>query len=134
MHSNSSGVATDLENGLSLEEVRRRTIKHGYNEIPEKRESLTILFAKRFWGITPWMLEITMALTWLLGKRLEFYVVLGLLLFNAILGFIQEQRANSALELLRQKLSIGARCGGYLFRSGSSSALRCVQKRDDDSL
>jgi H+-transporting ATPase len=109
MDSNSGDIATDLENGLSLEEVRQGTIKHGYNEIPEKRESLTILFVKKFWGITPWMLEITMVLTWFLGKHLEFYLVSGLLLFNAILGFIQEQRANSALELLKQKLSIGAR-------------------------
>ncbi len=55
------------------------------------------------------MLEVTMVLTWFLGKHVEFYLILGLLLFNAMLGFIQEERANAALELLKQKLSINAR-------------------------
>ena len=36
-------------------------------------------------------------------------MVVGLLVFNAILGFTQEERANAALELLKQKLKIGAR-------------------------
>ena len=102
-------IRTDLDNGLSTEEVRQRTIKFGYNEVPERRENQVLLFAKKFWGITPWMLEATMALTWFLGKHLEFYLVTGLLFFNAALGFMQETRANSALELLKQRLSINAR-------------------------
>ena len=55
------------------------------------------------------MLEITIALEWALGKYFEMYVVMGLLVFNAILGFLQEERANSALELLKEKLKINAR-------------------------
>ena len=55
------------------------------------------------------MLEITILLEWFLGKYFEMYVVMGLLIFNAALGFFQDERANSALELLRQKLKINAR-------------------------
>jgi H+-transporting ATPase len=99
----------DLERGLSLEEVRKRLREYGYNEVPEKRVSTMIGFVKKFWGITPWMLEITIALEWILGKYFEMGVVVGLLVFNAILGFIQEERANSALELLKEKLRINAR-------------------------
>ena len=109
MDGGSADIATDLENGLSLDEVRQRTIRYGYNEVPEKKANRVFLFAKKFWGITPWMLEVTMVLTWFLGKHLEFYLVMGLLFFNAALGFIQEARANAALELLKQKLSINAR-------------------------
>lgn len=55
------------------------------------------------------MLEATIVLEWATGKYLEMYIVLGLLLFNATLGFFQEERANSALELLKQRLRINAR-------------------------
>jgi H+-transporting ATPase len=99
----------DLEKGLNSEEVRKRIDEYGYNEVPEKKASPTIRFVKKFWGITPWMLEITIGLEWALGKYFEMYVVVGLLVFNAILGFIQEERANSALELLKEKLKISAR-------------------------
>ncbi len=86
-----------IERGLTTEEVQKRLREYGYNEVPEKRVSSTVRFIKKFWGITPWMLEITIGLEWVLGKYLEMVVVLGLLIFNAVIGSIQEERANSAL-------------------------------------
>jgi H+-transporting ATPase len=97
------------EKGLTLEEVQKRIKEYGYNEIPEQKANIIIGFAKKFWSITPWMLEITIGLEWVLGKPFEAYIVMGLLVFNAILGFFQEGRANAALELLKQKLRINAR-------------------------
>lgn len=102
-------MSTDLERGLSSEEVQKKLREYGYNEVPERRENLTIRFLKKFWGITPWMLEITVALTWLLGKYLETAVITALLLFNGILGFLQEEKANSAVALLKQRLKVNAR-------------------------
>jgi H+-transporting ATPase len=99
----------DWEKGLTSEEAQKRIGEYGYNEVPEKRVSRTIRFIKKFWGLTPWMLEITIGLEWALGKYFEMYVVMGLLVFNAVLGFFQEERANSALELLKEKLRINAR-------------------------
>jgi H+-transporting ATPase len=99
----------DLERGLTSEEAQKRIGEYGYNEVPDKRASGTIQFVKKFWGITPWMLEITIGLEWALGKYFEMYVVMGLLVFNAVLGFFQEERANSALQLLKEKLKINAR-------------------------
>lgn len=55
------------------------------------------------------MLEITIVLTWLLERYLEAYIVIGLLLFNAALSFFQEEKANSALEFLKQNLHVKAR-------------------------
>jgi H+-transporting ATPase len=99
----------DAETGLRSEEAQKRLGEYGYNEVPEKRVSGAARFVKKFWGLTPWMLEITIGLEWVLGKYFEMDVVIGLLVFNAILGFIQEERANSALELLKEKLKINAR-------------------------
>jgi hypothetical protein len=90
----------DLGKGLGSDEVQKRPREYGYNEVPRKKLSPAIRFVKKFWGITPWMLEVTILLEWILEKYLETYVVIGLLVFNAISGFLQEERANSALELL----------------------------------
>jgi len=105
----SSQSIIDLEKGLTLEEVKRRVNEFGYNEVSEKKVSPIILLLKKFWGLSPWMLEMTVALEWLVGKYLEMYIVIGLLFFNAILSFLQEKKANSTLELLRQRLRINAR-------------------------
>ncbi len=102
-------MTIEIENGLASAEVDEKIREYGYNEIPEKKSNSYLRIAKKFWGITPWMLELTAVLEWFLGKYLEVYVVLGLLAFNAILSFIQEERANAALELLREKLKIRAR-------------------------
>ena len=101
--------STDPETGLTSDEVQQKLNQYGPNEITEKRPSRAFSFLKKFWGVTPWMLEVTIGLEWLLGKHFEAYVVAGLLVFNAILGFTQEERANAALELLKQKLKINAR-------------------------
>ena len=102
-------ASIDLEKGLTSEEARKRIGEYGYNEVAEKRVSRTVRFIKKFWGLTPWMLEITIGLEWALGKYFEMYVVMGLLVFNAILAFFQGERANSALQLLKEKLKINAR-------------------------
>lgn len=49
--------STQLQTGLSSDEVQKRLREYGYNEVSEKRVSTAIRFVKKFWGITPWMLE-----------------------------------------------------------------------------
>jgi len=95
--------------GLSAAEVKERLAKYGYNEVPEKKENTLVRFAKRFWGLSPWMMEITMALTWAIGKYVDTALIAFLLFFNAILGFFQEGKANAALEFLKEKLTVNAR-------------------------
>jgi H+-transporting ATPase len=99
----------DMEKGLSFDEVQKRLKEFGYNEVPEKKANPLYQFVKRFWGVTPWMLEVTIVLELLLGRYLEMYIIAGLLVFNAILGFTEEERANSALELLKQRLKVNAK-------------------------
>lgn len=97
------------ENGLNEEEVKERLKIYGYNEIPEKKESALKKFGKKFWGLTAWMLEITMALEVIIAHYLEAYVIAALLVVNALIGFLHEEHASRALELLKQKLQVTAR-------------------------
>jgi len=100
---------TDLESGLESEEVRRRLTKYGHNEIPDKKTSLLVSMGKRFWGIVPWMLEVTAVLTWLLGKYPDTVIIIALLVFNAAISLVQERRAKVAMAALKQKLRIQSR-------------------------
>ena len=52
------------------------------------------------------MLEFIIMLSWYLGKFLNLYIISALLIFNAILGFAQEEKANSAVGTLQKRLQI----------------------------
>lgn len=100
---------TNLEKGLSLKEVQKRIGEYGYNEVPEIKQRRITRFARNFWGSIAWMLEITILLCLLLVKYFEATVVAFLLIFNSVIGFAQEEKANSALDFLKQKLKINAK-------------------------
>ncbi|MCY0882949.1 MAG: cation-transporting P-type ATPase [Acidianus infernus] len=79
--------------GLTEKEAEERIKKYGYNEVKEKKESPVVKFLKKFWAPVPWMLEVTIVITYILGKYLDMYIILFLLVFNSIVSFIQEIRA-----------------------------------------
>nr|WP_297026114.1 plasma-membrane proton-efflux P-type ATPase [Thermoplasma sp.] len=75
----------------------------------EKKENPVIKFLRKFWAPVPWMLEATIVITIVLDKLLDTYIIAFLLVFNAIVSFFQESKAENAVELLKQKLSVRAR-------------------------
>jgi H+-transporting ATPase len=100
---------SNLDHGLESIEVDNRLKQYGYNEVAEKRANPVVMFAKKFWGLTAWMLEAIVILSWVLQRYSDLYIVAGLLVFNSILGFVEEQKASSAVEALKQKLQVNAR-------------------------
>jgi H+-transporting ATPase len=108
-------LQSNLTRGLSSDEVATKVGQYGYNEVPEKKTNPLKDFASKFWGLTAWMLEIIIVLSWFLQNYPDLYIVTGLLVFNSILGFEEEQRASGAVESLKQKLQVNAR----VLRDGS---------------
>lgn len=100
---------SDVNSGLTQSDVKERLSKYGYNEIPEKKINPIIKFAKKFWGLTAWMLELTIILSWIMQKYLDLYIITALLFLNSVLGFVQEEKASKAVEMLKSKLQINAR-------------------------
>ena len=68
---------------------------------------LRMAFAK-FWAPVPWMLEGAIALELILGKYVEAGIIAVLLIFNAVLGFFQESRAQATLTALKSRLALNA--------------------------
>jgi magnesium-transporting ATPase (P-type) len=92
-------VNADL--GLTFGEAESRRREHGYNEVAEKKGHPAFDFLKKFWGISAWMLEAIIVLSAVLRKYADLVVVSGLLVVNAVLGFMQERRAAGVVETLR---------------------------------
>jgi H+-transporting ATPase len=68
---------------------------------------LKMAFAK-FWAPVPWMLEAAIGLELVLGKYVEAVIIALLLIFNAVLGFFQESRAQATLAALKSRLALSA--------------------------
>ena len=99
-------LGTDLHQGLSGEEVKRRIEKYGLNELKkEDRVSPFTLFVNQFKNILIIILLIATVLSGLAGETLDAFLILVIVLFCAVLGFIQEYRAERALEALKKMLS-----------------------------
>ena len=96
-------------NGLSENERKRRINEFGYNELSEKRKNPFLDFLGRYWGPMPWLLELTMALSYVIGHYLEMGIVFGLLTLNATIGFHHSRSSLKALELLKRRLAVKAK-------------------------
>ena len=95
--------------GLNSSEAQEKQKVYGRNEVEEKQASRLMAFARKFWGLAAWMLEVAIVLSFVLGKYLDVYIIAALLLVNAVLGFIQEQQATRAVKALKQKLHLQTR-------------------------
>lgn len=99
----------NVPQGLTTAETKLRLLKYGQNMVAQDHPRPWLLFLRKFWAPVPWMLEATIALQFALGKADEAAIITVLLVFNAVLGFTQENRANSALALLKKRLAIQVR-------------------------
>ncbi len=101
--------------GLSEEEARKRLEQYGYNEITAKKRNPVLTFLSKFYGPIPLLLWIVIVLSYALGHMADFYIITLLLVFNAIVSFFEEYKADMSMELLKEKLKINAR----VLRSGA---------------
>jgi len=95
--------------GLSQDEAEKRLTQYGPNEIEEKRTNPFLKFLTYFWGPIPWMIEAAVILSALVHHWPDFFIILVLLLANAVVGFWEEYQAGNAIAALKAKLAIKAR-------------------------
>ena len=95
--------------GLTTVEARKRLAQYGPNEIEEKTENPLLKLLTYFWGPIPWMIEVAVLLSGVLGHWADFFIILVLLVANAGVGFWEEHQAGKAIDALKAQLAITAR-------------------------
>ena len=99
-------LQADPRRGLSLEEARARLATYGANELShEDKASPLALFFNQFKNILIIILLVATVLSALVGEYVDAVIILVIILFCAVLGFVQEYRAERALDALKNMLS-----------------------------
>jgi len=97
------------ENGLSQNEIVIRHSKHGFNQLPETRAHGPLTrFFYQFHNVLIYVLIAASAVTATLGHWVDASVILAVVFLNALIGFVQEGKAENALRAIRQMLSPNA--------------------------
>ncbi|QNK78564.1 plasma-membrane proton-efflux P-type ATPase [Winogradskyella sp. PAMC22761] len=95
--------------GLTQTEAKKRLIQYGANEIEEKKTNMFLKFLSYFWGPIPWMIEAAVILSAVARHWPDFFIILILLLANAMVGFWEEREAGNAIAALQAQLAVKAR-------------------------
>src|SRR5215472_13248940 len=101
---------SDTQSGLHAGEVSRRLEKYGRNQLPEGRKKGSFLrLLKQLNNILVYVLLAAAFVKLMVGLWLDAAIILGVVVINGLLGFIQEGKAEKALDSIRNMLSGEAR-------------------------
>lgn len=101
--------------GLTNREVAKRLTQYGLNEISAEKVSPLKRFIKRLVSPIALMLLVAALLSLLIDKIFDFYFILALMVLNFLIGFWQENKADTAIQKLKESISIKAK----VFRNNS---------------
>ncbi len=108
-------LQANAHEGLSSVEVQHRLGQHGPNTLPEPiPPSPLVLFLNQFTSVIVWVLFGAALLSALLREWIDAIAIVAIILLNAVLGFVQEYRAERSLAALK-KLSVTT---ARVFRDG----------------
>ena len=94
--------------GLTSADAKARLAHDGPNAIQAHEESRWKKLLGYFWGPIPWMIELAALISFLRQDWPDFIVISGLLLYNAAVGFWQDNKAANALAALKKGLALKA--------------------------
>jgi Ca2+-transporting ATPase len=99
----SSGLVTDPIKGLTTQEVRSRLIKFGPNQLKEaKGHSPLSIFIEQFEDFIVWVLIGAAIVSGFLQEWGDAIAIIIIVILNAILGFVQEYKAEKSLAALKK--------------------------------
>ena len=112
------------KDGLQTGEAEQRLEEFGHNKLPKAEgESILWRFLRHFNDILIYILIIAGIATALMGHWIDTWVIMGVVVVNALIGFIQEAKAEKALENIRHMLSPTA----VVIRSGKKAEIEAHQ-------
>ncbi len=89
--------------GLTSEQAVKALEKFGLNEIRVKRKFTVLkVFLRQFVDVIVWILIVASLISYGIGEVINFWVINFIIVFVILMGFIQEYKAERAMEALRQ--------------------------------
>jgi Ca2+-transporting ATPase len=101
-------LGTDLQNGLTLSQVKDRTDEQGYNELPVIKKSLLKIYLAPIFNFLILILLISGILILILGSPGSTIITFTVVAINSITVIIQQFRAQKALESLKKIAALKA--------------------------
>jgi len=106
--------------GLSKEEARSRLNEYGRNELEEKDQVSPLkLFLEQFADFLIIILLIAATFSLVLGKQVDFYLIIAIVIGNGIFGFIQDWKAEQSIQALKEMASPDA----VVYRDGKKKKI-----------
>ena len=93
---------TNTKTGLTTKEVKKRQAEYGSNELQQKKKkTIGKMILEQLTDKMIIILLIASALSFLLGEKIEGFVILFIISINIVISVIQEKKASNALEALK---------------------------------
>ncbi len=100
---------SNQENGLSKGEVKKRVELYGLNQMPKgKKKHPIIKFLLQFHNTLIYILIVAAIITALMDHWIDTWVIAAVVIINALIGFVQEGKAEKALDSIKNMLSLNA--------------------------
>lgn len=113
-------LQTDLHRGLSADDVQKRRERYGANEIREgARRGPLAMLAGQFTDFMILVLIAAAIVSGAIGDRVDTLVIVAIVVLNAVIGFVQEYRADRAIAALKQMAALNA----HVLRDGHSQVV-----------
>ncbi len=115
-----STLATDATRGLSEQEAARRLLESGPNRLRERPPPKAwTRFLRQFRELVVWILLVAVGVSAALGDWMDAAAILAIVILNAVLGHVQEGKAERAIRSLQNLMTPRAR----VVRDGSAREL-----------
>ena len=102
-------LGTDISSGLKQEEAKSRLETMGINRLPEgKPETIPTIFFRQFKSPLIYVLFISSIIIFSIGETIDSILILVVVLFNSIVGTIQEGKAQNTIQALKKFVKTNA--------------------------
>ena len=105
-----AGLKTHISTGLSAAEAQRRLAEHGPNELHEApRPTFWHMLLDQFKDFVVIILIVAALISMLVGQDIEAIAIIAIVIINAVIGVVQESKAENALHALKKMAAPNAR-------------------------